>query len=618
VKYYLYAESVSDNRRVRPSEDIHVVDREAYSSLFCYDVDIKEYLKKEGSVSGYNGNTYGKYFALDIDSSDLEGLISKMSGFLDYLEEKEVNYYLFFSGNKGFHIYIPKEYVDYPKHLSSSWNVLSHLFAKKMQSKFEELEDYIDLAVYDKVRLFRLPFSVHPKSGRKKMLLEYNGYKKDDPWKSFTRSSYKKQTILQDILGNRKIDREVTKTVFSIDSPKKHKEVDEDKGDVRKYCDFPYGEKLCIYKMLNTFGLKGERHQVALRLQSYWTEKGYTKDYVTELLKAWNNRLNDKLSEKELQNILKYYDKRYVFNCEDPVKRRYCVPSCTLFKHKDIKDSYIHIGKKYRKRFIKERDASKDLWIDLKTMFPEWDISEIKPGYTTVIAGGPGSGKTSFILNLMRFFKHINWLFFSIEMKGTHITDAWVKMMDYDLDDPQDARRMDEQMRTIVTIDQPSVRVDELRDYISLIKTKTGIQANAIVIDYLGLLSAKGSGATERMITVAKELKKLAKDMNIMIFAISQVPKATAGNGDIPIGLDGPKDSGEIVNLADILLTVWRPNSNSKYREDNVMCIGIPKNRHDKNGYVKELKFVPERHIVESNIRGVDGEEKTLDFDNDG
>jgi nucleoside-triphosphatase THEP1 len=603
MKQFLVIKSISDIRQIKPASQITVPNGEGYTSLFYFDYEMIDHLDNTKSVSNFNGNVYGNYFVLDLDSPDIPKLIIALAPFLDMLKNNNIIHYIFFSGAKGFHIYIPKEYVLYPEELTTQWNVVCRMFAEEMMKTFPKLKEYIDLAIYDKVRMFRMPYSIHPKTGKAKSLLEYRGLNKEKPINSFMKLQRKKEEVISELFEGRKllphqINKVLTKLTIKDTPPTPSKN-----SDLNAYLDYPYGEKLCIYKMLNTRSLKGSRHNVALRLMSYWKEKGYNLGFTRVLMKEWNSELNEPLEDSAIDKLLEFYDKGYIFTCKDQVKAAFCVKSCHLYKLKDVEDNYLYTSENYIEKYKQELNVSRANWIYMVDQFSEWSLSAIKPGYVIVIAGGPGSGKTTFVLNMMMYHKHINWLFFSLEMTGVDIVEKLFKVTDTKIEDENSLLKFKEDIKHIITIDKPDISAESLKSYVLLTKAKTGKMPTAIVIDYLSLLGSRGNNQTERVIQIVKALKTLAKEMKLIVFILSQVPKDIAGDGNIPLGLNAPKDSGEIINLADMLWCIWRPNRNRGQMVDDVLTLGMPKNRHGDAGYTKNFKFTGSKYKVSSRYK---------------
>lgn len=581
-KYCILAETVQSRRKIIPVTDLEVPQGEMYTSLFYYDNEMLKYVNEHDTVSGFNGQVYSNFFILDLDGQNLKEVIADMQNFINWLTSQNCIYYIFFSGNKGFHIYLSTYNVDYPK--DKPWNVLQKMFATQISKTFPKLSKYIDLSIYDKVRIFRFPYSIHQSTGYEKNLIEWLDYNENEPMKSFVINHRRKEDVIREIFIKPIEDGE---KIFTIEDTI---EIKEDKPIKScEYFEYVYGEPYCITKILNTKNVKGERHKIGLRLLGYWYGKGYTKKFARKLLESWNEDIENPLHSLEIDNLLKYYETGYKFPCTDEVKSKYCVPSCQFYKRRELQESNIFTAEDYYTRYLKDKNASKDNWIYLGHKFDGWNLSPIKPGYVVVIAGGAGSGKTTFILNIMEFFQHINWLFFSLEMSGEHLVEMMLKMKNIDEENPDDIKRFINEMDHIITIDKPDISIDEIAHYVSMVNSSHA-KINAITIDYLSLLQSKGHNQTERVIQISRTLKTIAKKLNVAIFVLSQVPKDEAGDGNLPLGLNSPKDSGEVVNLADVLLTCWRPNIVSKEPDDKFV-VAVPKNRHGIPGYRVGLNF---------------------------
>jgi len=112
-------------------------------------------------------------FFLDIDSEqDLEqarhDTLKACDLLIEHLGLKPECLDLWFSGAKGFHLLVPLVVFGYPNynHLLQVWKAL----AKRLVN---EGAAHIDLGVYDRARVLRLPNSMHSKTSLYKVPLEY-------------------------------------------------------------------------------------------------------------------------------------------------------------------------------------------------------------------------------------------------------------------------------------------------------------------------------------------------------------------------------------------------------------------------------------------------------------
>ncbi|OYQ37661.1 replicative DNA helicase [Flavobacterium cyanobacteriorum] len=111
--------------------------------------------------------------------------------------------------------------------------------------------------------------------------------------------------------------------------------------------------------------------------------------------------------------------------------------------------------------------------------------------------------------------------------------------------------------------DTPSLSIFDLRAKARRLSSQYGIKL--IIIDYLQLMTAggnsKGAGNREQEIsTISRNLKALAKELNVPVIALSQLSRAveTRGSSKRPL-LSDLRESGAIEQDADIVSFIYRP-----------------------------------------------------------
>ena len=111
--------------------------------------------------------------------------------------------------------------------------------------------------------------------------------------------------------------------------------------------------------------------------------------------------------------------------------------------------------------------------------------------------------------------------------------------------------------------DTPSLSIFDLRAKARRLASQHGIKL--IVVDYLQLMTAggnsKGGGNREQEIsTISRNLKALAKELEIPVIALSQLSRAveTRGSSKRPL-LSDLRESGAIEQDADIVSFIYRP-----------------------------------------------------------
>jgi RecA-family ATPase len=149
---------------VRAWEETHKKDYiDCYTTYFRYSQEMLEHFKKKNTVSGYTGSCYSGFLPIDVDSQDLVNSLQTTKEILLYWEsEIDIDVKtipIYFSGSKGFHIEPPSELFGFEPS-PNLHNIFRSLVKRLLPDGI-----VIDAAIYDKVRLWRLPNTVNSKSG---------------------------------------------------------------------------------------------------------------------------------------------------------------------------------------------------------------------------------------------------------------------------------------------------------------------------------------------------------------------------------------------------------------------------------------------------------------------
>ncbi|MGN0521832.1 MAG: replicative DNA helicase [Eubacterium sp.] len=229
-----------------------------------------------------------------------------------------------------------------------------------------------------------------------------------------------------------------------------------------------------------------------------------------------------------------------------------------------------------------------------------------------LIGARPAMGKTSFALNLAQNISmnaRKKCVFFSLEMTkeqlaerllsaqagvesqklktGELSNDEWVRLgnaagqfndVDLYLDDTSS-----------ITVPEIKSRVRRMRN------------VDCIIIDYLGLISSatKKENRVQEVSEITRNLKMMAKDLNIPVICCAQLSRGTEGHGkNHKPQLADLRESGSIEQDADIVLFLYREDY---YRNDvaedkqedidaNKTELIVAKNRHGATGSI-EMTF---------------------------
>ncbi|WP_420601092.1 replicative DNA helicase [Flagellimonas sp.] len=201
-----------------------------------------------------------------------------------------------------------------------------------------------------------------------------------------------------------------------------------------------------------------------------------------------------------------------------------------------------------------------------------------QPSDLVIVAARPGMGKTALTLSMARNIavnSEIPVAFFSLEMSSvqliTRLISSETGLSSEKLRTGKLEKHEWEQLNVKVKSlekaplfidDTPSLSIFDLRAKARRLASQHGIKL--IIIDYLQLMTAggsqKGGNREQEISTISRNLKALAKELNVPVIALSQLSRAveTRGGSKRPI-LSDLRESGAIEQDADIVSFIYRP-----------------------------------------------------------
>lgn len=204
----------------------------------------------------------------------------------------------------------------------------------------------------------------------------------------------------------------------------------------------------------------------------------------------------------------------------------------------------------------------------------------LKPGEFVIVAARPSMGKTAFALNIAQSASRTSSvIIFSLEMETESLlnrmisSSCMIKMNDIQsgtLTDDQFVRimkRTSELGKRNLYIDDKSTMLSDIKALCRKQKLQKGL--DVIVIDYLQLIrtTMKANQREQEVSYISKELKSLAKELNITVIALSQLSRAPETRNDHRPMLSDLRESGSIEQDADIIHFIYRDayyNNNKK------------------------------------------------------
>ncbi len=226
-----------------------------------------------------------------------------------------------------------------------------------------------------------------------------------------------------------------------------------------------------------------------------------------------------------------------------------------------------------------------------------------------LIAARPAMGKTAFALNIAQYAAmkaDVPVALFSLEMSKEQLATRLIAMdsmvdsqairtgqlLDTDWDKIMESTyRVGETPMYID--DTPGINIAELRSKCRKLKQTKDI--GLIVIDYLQLMNAGGRSESrqQEISTISRSLKKLARELDVPVIALSQLNRAVDSREDHKPVMSDLRESGAIEQDADVIMFIYRDDYYNK--EDSpkpgIADIIVAKQRNGSTGPV-ELTWI--------------------------
>jgi hypothetical protein len=563
----------------------------------------------------------------DLKEQPITEVLRRIHPLMMFLHTKEVEHYLFSSGNKGVHLYIPFAYFDYPSEFNSRMHEVASACcnAIKEQFTFQQYDTaghspsfFVDPSIYLPMSFIRAPYSLNQKGVKPKILLDYH-YDLNGVSERKKATDYASPVVLhkQEIeFVLRKFNTEYNPSVEKIwkVNPIVKAFVARDERDIVFDKWIPkFGDEYCIFTMLND-AQPGQRHNTALRISGWLYNKGMPKEIAYDIIVDWNNKLSKPMPTDEIATLMTHYGK-YYWSCSDALKLAYCPKNhkCSHWKTQELLSNIYDSKQAMAKteEFL-GRDESYD--IDMETIFPGYKTKLIPDeGHIMTIGAAPGVGKSFIALNMALKVK-CGVIFFSNEMSIYTIQKRVAKMFNLDIHDPEHRRIIVQATDHIFVEDLGTTPLDRHMEIKRGIEAKYGIRVGLIIVDYLQITKVYEANSNTRVIEdprksamqIATVAKLYSKTERFIYCFLSQLPGAKQGNGNSFVDSECLKDSQSIEAMSDLIMTAWRPNKQIIGKLDNVIILYAAKDRNmgfldvklaygwftgDHNGLIQEPAF---------------------------
>lgn len=221
-----------------------------------------------------------------------------------------------------------------------------------------------------------------------------------------------------------------------------------------------------------------------------------------------------------------------------------------------------------------------------------------------LIAGRPSMGKTALALNILRKLgpANIPCGLFSLEQPREQIynralsAETNINLHSFRSGEfsKQEWVKITEEVGSmyawpVYIDDTPTLHYSEIRRRARKLKRKCG--AEIIFIDYLQLLEGdKQAGRVEEVSSISRNLKAIARELNIPIVGLSQLNRKVEERRDKRPILSDLRDSGSLEQDADIVMFLYRDEVYNKSKDNpkrGLAEIDIAKHRNGPTGTIE-------------------------------
>ncbi len=314
-----------------------------YATYFFFSDEVLSYMSaqaQEGSptIAGYEGKVWAPFFPIDLDHRELTpALVAARLLSSVFIERWAIDpnaLQVYFSGAKGFHLMLDARVFGKllpSKNLPPIFDSMRRHLAQELPQPVRET---VDLTIKDRVRLLRLPNTVHEKSKLNKVILSLDELKGMTAEEIRAHARSRRDLALTDETGflsrvavgeNReaarfyqRIRRQVKTVTRKPFAYRFHRPVD------LARIEFPCAGAQAIWQ---SHIEPGQRNNCAIRLASELRLLGLSANETREKLLEWNERNDIELPLEELNAVVRSaYQHRfpYRFSCRDEILRRFC------------------------------------------------------------------------------------------------------------------------------------------------------------------------------------------------------------------------------------------------------------------------------------------------------
>jgi hypothetical protein len=274
------------------------------------------------------------YFDLDGEIFSEQGFdklkkdVCKTIFYFKSLGMKDGEYEIYFSGSKGFHIIIPAEVLGIKP--DKNLNEIYKIWAQYLHDMIAV--DSIDLRIYDRRRLFRIPGSINSKTGLYKILIDFELFKKLNSFEELKKLA---KDYFNGIVVNKNYQ---INPIFSKNFNERNEKAKSKKVKKVSAVNIPESKQEllpCVKEVLKNGVGEGGRNNTLAYIASAIMQSGYQLEETVDILQEWNLLNDPPLEEREvtmtIESVYKMLLDGKKYGCSSFKENGYCIDrNCRL------------------------------------------------------------------------------------------------------------------------------------------------------------------------------------------------------------------------------------------------------------------------------------------------
>lgn len=237
-------------------------------------------------------------------------------------------------------------------------------------------------------------------------------------------------------------------------------------------------------------------------------------------------------------------------------------------------------------------------------------LNGFQKGKLYFIAGRPGMGKSALAINLANeIAKKYYTTYFSLEMTAEEIGFRRLALESYvDMAKIERGILSEDELKKInvaanklyknkmLINDKAALHINDIYRQAKKLKLKNKL--DIVFVDHIGLIRANGDTVREQITNICINLKRMAKELDIPIIALSQLNRSVEQRGEKKPALSDLKESSGIEENADVVMLLYRDEYYNPQTDDKgIIEVNIAKNRNGRTGIIK-LMWKPEIQLI--------------------